>query len=374
MTNTTLPRYVSRYLQADGKYMYRYSPTQELVDAGVVPRQQLGTHKTAAIAKARRLNEKVDAYRAGTVEGKVPRTNSKMQLLVAHYYDSLAYNKLKLHTQQTYKAHIEAALSTLVEGKRFGDLRIGDITVRQCNLAYEEWKKRSPTVANERRRIFGVVFIHAIRLDLIPRNPLRYVVPVTTERRKEMWQPDQVKAFLDTAYASFETRNIGVLVHMSYEWCQRIGDMRMLKWEDIDMENKCVTIRQSKRGAVVYLPITDSLYGVLVQQQRDYGFQEYVAPYKRPADGCWRPFTSSLVSTQLNKVKATAGLPNELQARDLRRTGITELIIAGVDAIGVMQVSGHKSVESIKPYMVNTLQGASNALARRFAVKEEVLE
>jgi hypothetical protein len=31
-----------------------------------------------------------------------------------------------------------------------------------------------------------------------------------------------------------------------------------------------------------------------------------------------------------------------------------------------MQVSGHQSPQSVKPYLVNTYSGASNALERRF--------
>jgi hypothetical protein len=37
----------------------------------------------------------------------------------------------------------------------------------------------------------------------------------------------------------------------------------------------------------------------------------------------------------------------------------------GVDLAGIMQVTGHKNITSIKPYMVNTFSGASKALAAR---------
>ena len=50
---------------------------------------------------------------------------------------------------------------------------------------------------------------------------------------------------------------------------------------------------------------------------------------------------------------------------DLRRTAVTEMMEAGVDLAGIMQVTGHKNVASIKPYMVNTFSGASKALAAR---------
>ena len=36
-----------------------------------------------------------------------------------------------------------------------------------------------------------------------------------------------------------------------------------------------------------------------------------------------------------------------------------------VDAAAIMQVTGHKDIGSVKPYMVNTFSGASKALAAR---------
>jgi integrase len=41
---------------------------------------------------------------------------------------------------------------------------------------------------------------------------------------------------------------------------------------------------------------------------------------------------------------------------DLRRTAITEMVEAGVDLAGVMQVSGHSSPSSVTPYLVNTIK------------------
>ncbi len=50
---------------------------------------------------------------------------------------------------------------------------------------------------------------------------------------------------------------------------------------------------------------------------------------------------------------------------DLRRTAVREMMEGGVDLSNIMQVTGHKNFDSVKPYMVNTLSGASKALAAR---------
>jgi site-specific recombinase XerD len=60
-----------------------------------------------------------------------------------------------------------------------------------------------------------------------------------------------------------------------------------------------------------------------------------------------------------------ANLPRELTAMDLRRTAVTEMLEAGVDIAGIRQVTGHKNMQSVVPYMINTFSGASKALSAR---------
>jgi integrase len=60
-----------------------------------------------------------------------------------------------------------------------------------------------------------------------------------------------------------------------------------------------------------------------------------------------------------------AGLPDELRLSDLRRTGTTEMVEAGVGIGQIMSVTGHANPSSVKPYMKNTLTSANYALTER---------
>ena len=60
-----------------------------------------------------------------------------------------------------------------------------------------------------------------------------------------------------------------------------------------------------------------------------------------------------------------AGLPQELRLSDLRRTGTTEMVEAGVGMAQIMSVTGHANPASVKPYMKNTLKSANLALTER---------
>ena len=60
-----------------------------------------------------------------------------------------------------------------------------------------------------------------------------------------------------------------------------------------------------------------------------------------------------------------AGLSSELRLSDLRRTGTTEMVEAGVGMAQIMSVTGHANPSSVKPYLKNTLSSANNALTAR---------
>ena len=157
---------------------------------------------------------------------------------------------------------------------------------------------------------------------------------------------------------------------MAYTFAQRIGDMRSLKWDNINFEERRLDLEQSKKRAEVHLPIHINMFRMLEQQHKDFGFQEYVAPHPFPRNGGYVMYNDKEISYLVNQVKDKAGLPKELTAMDMRRTAITEMVEAGVDTTQIMAVSGHNSPNSMRPYIKHTFKSASNALDRRESYKD----
>jgi len=299
------------------------------------------------------------------------KSNHKLRVAVDAYLHTPDFAKLSGATQKTYESRLAVVCETPVQmGKLLGNMRLGDISLKHITYAYDRWLNESgQRAANYNASCLSIVLNHARRHEAILYNPVSLLKRKTDKPRRVLWSRDHVQTFLQTAYSKWSYRSIGLIVHMAYEWGQRIGDMRLLKWDDIDFDQERVDITQSKRGAEVHLPIDDGLLNMLVQQKKDFGFQPYVAPHVKPKNGAYPPYDDIEVHQYVNRVKDYAGLPEELQARDLRRTAITEMAEAGVDLAGIMQVSGHQNPNSVKPYLVNTFSGASNALAKRKGIK-----
>jgi len=295
----------------------------------------------------------------------IPKHTSKLSEVVNFYLHSNNFCSLSGSTQKDYEKHLDVILNTDVEGRLLGNYTVRSIKARHTNQAYQKWLVSGVRTANYRKAILSTAWKYNMRLDVMDNDPVRLIETKSTKPRKVKWTREQVKQFLDTAYTDFRWRSIGLIVHMAYEWAQRIGDMRTLTWDHINFDAQRIDLTQSKRGADVHLPIPDDLLSMLKQQREDFGFQDYVAPKTKPVAGAYVPYAIDHIDAAINEVKEAAGLPKKLTAMDLRRTAITEMVEAGVETLELMQVTGHANPESVKPYLVNTFSGASNALNKR---------
>ena len=289
----------------------------------------------------------------------------KLQNVVDDYYNSYDFNVLVEGTKKEYQYHIGVMLDTVVEGKAIRERYCDKVSSRMAKLSYNQWCERGIHFANHVLSASRILFNHGMHMEMLLINPFISVKKRSVSVRSTVWSREQVQSFLDTAYGDFSTRNVGIIAQMAYEWCQRLGDMRMLTWDSLDLDACRVHIRQSKRKAEVFLPIEQELNEMLIQQKQDFGFQEYVAPMTEPIRGVYHPYTIYRLPKVARRVMRDAGLPESLRLSDLRRTGTTEMVEAGVSMGNIMSVTGHANPQSVKPYMKNTFASADLALTTR---------
>ena len=295
----------------------------------------------------------------------IPKSNCKLHQIVEFYLGSKSFGRIKGSTQKAYESQLMAVINTTVEGKDLGDYRINKLKVRHLTQAYEMWLEHGPATANYRKAVLSAAWKNAMRYDVMTHNPVSLIKTVAAQPRRTVWKREQIQTFLATAYSNFNWRSIGLIAHMAYDWGQRVGDMRVLTWDKLNLDNCQLDMTQSKRNAEVHLPISQGLCEMLRQQKEHFGFQDYVAPKPYAIDQTFKPYTKIEIGILFNEILDEANLPRELNAMDLRRTAVTEMMEGGVDLAAIMQVTGHKNIQSVKPYMVNTLSGATKALAAR---------
>ena len=285
--------------------------------------------------------------------------------VVVEYWGSDAFRKLGSASQKDYYDCLR------VINDDVGSMSMKRLSVSLMQQCYIIWLERGIYRANKIAAIMSILINWAKKNGISIENPMPLLEKTPNPQRTVMWEPEQVNKFLTTAYSEWKWRSIGLIVQMAYEWGQRVGDMRMLTWAAINFDKKRCDLVQSKRGAEVHLPISDTLMHVLKQQHETFGFQCLVTPQVQPSDGSYKPYTKEMLHVYVNAVLEAAELPSYLTAMDMRRTAITEMVEAGVDITQIKQVSGHTNINSLTPYIKHTYTGASEALAQRQAFKEK---
>ena len=355
----TLPRYVQQRVSPSGDISYRFNPPQTLVDAGIVERYELGGDAKEARRLARIMNKAIDDYREEQSKIVGLKPSSRVTDLINFYYQSNDFNMLRESTKVDYRYFLTVLHQTI------GHRKYKDVTPKVAKAAYEKWVERGISFANHAATCSSRVYNYAIQMEHAEQNPFAKIKRKTTQQRKMVWTHGEVNKFLDMAYSDFDYRNVGLIVHMAYEWCQRLGDMRMLKWENLDLDAQQLTLEQSKRRADVFLPISDNLTAMLKEQKADFGFQDWVVPHPMPVKGKYRPYAMERLSKVGRKIMRLAKLPEELRLMDIRRTGVTQMVDKGVPLPQIMAVTGHTHVSSVKPYMKHTYESANSALTQR---------
>ncbi len=363
-----LPRYLQEQKYGNGMVFYRYNPTARYIDEGIVTRTNLGSDLSIAKKKANEFNKLIDAFLQQQSEVVSVQNNPTVQGLADEYLLSSDFNMLADKSKQDYQYFIKNMLSTIVESKHLSRTYLKNMNGAKAKKSYEVWLNRGISMANHICSVSRKMYSYGMEMGYVQSNPFSTFKCRTPKSRKTLWTRDQVKQFLDYAYTNFKTRNLGLIVQMAYEWCQRIGDMRLLKFEYIDFDKGILHLEQSKRRATVHLPISKDLLAMLVQQKEDYGFQEYVAPMPKAIRGAYKPYSLHGISKLGRVAMSSAGLPNELRLADLRRTGTTEMVEAGVSMGQIMSVTGHANPNSVMPYMKNTYLSAKKALTTRESI------
>ena len=354
-----LPRYTQARVNADGETVYRFNPPNKLIDKGITKRVSLGTDRNIALMQIGVLNEAIDEYYNNERLSNNISNNVTLHTLIYTYMSSYAWDKLKPKTQKDYKYFLSVAQKTL------GRYTIKSIGTKLAKKNYQRWLERGVTQANHITSCLSTVYNWAIDQEFIHVNPFARIKRTTALKRTDIWTKLEVEHVLNDAYSNWKTRDIGLIIHMAYAFCQRLGDMRTLKWSNFDDNFTVLYLQQSKRRAKVEIPVDEEMREMLTRQHKDFGFQQYVVPNIKPVGGKYLTYTLEQVSKQGRILMDRNNIPSNKRLMDLRRTGIMEMVDGGVPLPQIMSVSGHTNPASVKPYMKNTLASATNALTTR---------
>lgn len=356
-----LPRYLLSFIRYDTTH-YRYNPPVDAIDAGIVERKACGTDYEAAVEYAEKHNAIMDAWRKEHRYLKNLSERSRVEDLFKSYINSIGYKALSQKSKTDYVYYLKQWFHDTTVAQELYRTRLCDIATPMCQRIYDKHAENSISLANHTLAVYRLLFSFAIRNGFTKHNPFTEVSRRQDKPRRVVWEKKHIKQFMDKAFTKYEWRNIGLLVYMAYSWGQRLGDMRLLTWDNYNADTGVMKLEQSKRRARVEIPTSAALREMLTQQKADIGWQKYIVPSPiGDGSGGFKPYTLLQLAKVGGTIMRESGIPEHLKMMDMRRTAVTEMIEAGVPLTNVMSVTGHATTHSLTPYIKNTLKSASVA-------------
>lgn len=133
-------------------------------------------------------------------------------------------------------------------GDRFLDTPLARITPLVIERAYGEMQERlQPTTLRVAHRLVRMVLRTAVRDGLLMRTPAEHVKPPgTVSPHRETWSAETARAFLSAT----ESDPYGDAWRILLECWLRNGELRALRWSDIDLTAGTLSVRRTAtRGA-----------------------------------------------------------------------------------------------------------------------------
>lgn len=291
-----------------------------------------GKRKREAVGPNRKVAESALAKRKVQVAENrfldvVRRPKTSFQELTSTYMEYAKTNKLSWSRDEN---------SIKMLSRSFGDKRLEQITP----LAIERYKNarvKEVSVATLNRELACLkhMFSKAIEWQLYPSNPVKSV--------KLFKEHNQRLRYLTVAEVR---RLIGELpthlkpvVQCALHTGMRRGEILGLTWNDIDLKQRLIFVRNSKNGEGREIPVSIDLLRELRSLKK-------TGEYVFSLDGRSR---IQSIRTGFENATKRAGI-NDFTFHDLRHTFASHLVMSGVDLLTVKELLGHKSINMTLRY------------------------
>ncbi len=242
------------------------------------------------------------------------------------------------------------------------------------------------------QRVLSVAYNHAVRMEVMPRNPVEKVRTPKLESIPTRHIPfeDYQRILYEASFDPY--MNARVIVGMCMGL--RNGEIYGLKWSDIDWKTKTLTIERQvqrvksqgldfypvKQGTIRSIPLTDNWIVALEQHRhfQDLEKQNWVIDLNLIFPGHNGNFLEAKQDwKRWKKLLNWAGLP-DYELRQMRKTAFTYMA-QKTDLKTLMEFSGHTQVSTLmKSYVFassESLNGAIRAIDGMYPeIDEAVLE
>lgn len=280
--------------------------------------------------------------------GKDPAAEKKAkrakQVTLQEVFDDylLARKDLSLNTIKDYKRSIEGAFSD------WRNKPMLDISKDMVEQRHRDLGEKSHARANNSLRVLRALFNHAkAKYEDTKGNPVIIFNPVDRisetrawykiERRKTLIKPHQLSDWYK-ATLQLKAETTRDYLHLILFTGLRRSEASGLRWDNVDLIDKTLTVKDTKNHEDHTLPLSNYLFDLLSQRYED-RINDYVFPSDSVRGYLIEPKTALKKVSDLSKVEFTL--------HDLRRTFITIAESLDIPAYALKRLLNHKDPNDV---------------------------
>ena len=332
---------------------------------------------TAIMARdiARKLREKVVSGEDPLAERRAQKAILTISELCDLYLVEGCETK-KASTIYTDRGRIRRHIKPLLGRRRITDISRADIENFMRDIAKgktatdEKTKLRGRAIVKGGRGtaartvgLLGAIIQFAIRRDLIDQNPVRGVKRYP-DKKGERFLSEQELVRLGIALSDIAGPGSSIIRLLILTGCRR-GEILQLRWDEVDFENRCLRLTDSKTGNRI-VPLGPPALSLLAQIPKGKE-SHFVFPAIRG-----KGYYGNLPRIW-NRVRSKAEL-HDVRLHDLRHSFASFAVSGGVPLAVVGAILGHKSAATTERYSHlsdDPIRRATDATSRLI---EEVLD
>jgi integrase len=367
-------RYFVRKRDRRGGEIYFYwQPSAELNRQGWRT-VRLSSDLQQALIEAQQQNQRLDSWRRGEIETEI--TPDTIPWLIRLYVKDDRYTSLAATTRIGYDYCLR-----IIEkwSQRAGHLPLATLKRKHVSLFYASMRENTPAKANAVVRVLRILMGFAVDEGFIDHNPASRPRMKGHPPRRQSWNDESVPAFCSTAQEA-DRHSLALAVLIGANTGQRQGDILRLTWQQYDGQD--LTLRQSKTGVLVSIPVTNeikialditretarlrllrSLSLDLTDSKVDVSgliYSKSVIVFENTD----QPYNVSTFRHEFRRIAGIAGL-HDLQFRDLRRTAVVRLAEAGCTIPQISSITGHqldRTLRILETYLPRNTEMARAAI------------
>ena len=336
------------------------------------------------------VKEKLKAALAENAELDLSGEDYTVASWLRTWYDLYAQPNIRTATANRYQLQIENYIIP-----RVGKIKLKNLTGRDLQRLYKDLAENGRTQNIEKAKERGLapstirsvhLMLHsaldrARKERLILHNPTEdCIAPKLVRREMQILKPEDIKAYLQAA----EQRNALPMFYLELISGLRKGELAALRWDDIDTENKTVSVnKQYVRNPDGSLELTrpkteTSVREVSIPQEAvDLLIQEHAkhpeSPYLFPSGTTGEMYHPDSIATLHKRILKDAGLPR-IRLHDLRHTFASMALQNGVDIKTVSAMLGHYDAGfTLKTYTHTTRAAQEEAAQKMGAFMGQVM-